>query len=165
MAAFLPHEDINQTIDGATLTLTDDSNYADNDSGISDADIVTRNITIYDENDSLLDQLAQSLDTPINWTISADGFYRFHLAFSKSDATLFEADVKFLSTRYYNNVQKNIAASLACGCAPNAKKMDLMNSALQLYNAAIDSFMTGDDVNAAQNIRDANTLINKAALC
>jgi len=166
MLPFAPHEATSQDLSGTPLTLTDDSNYITNTTNVLKTDIATRVITVFDVNDTLLQTINQPQDTPEPYAITKDQVLRFHLVFTNNNTTVYTNDVKFLSTRYYDNVQKNLAQYLRCGCPVNDKVLHAMDKARELYNSAIDSFMTGDDVSAQLNIDDANTYINQAAtLC
>lgn len=160
MLPFKPHVTITQEIDGSPLTITDDSNYGTNSDGVDDNEIITRVVTILDKNDVLLQTINMVQDTPATYPITKDGFFRFHLVFSTVVPVAYTADVKFLSTRYYNNLQLNLAPALRCAC-PNQKILEKCNKATDLYNAAVDAFMVGDDINADANITDANTYLNQ----
>lgn len=160
MLPFAPHVKILQDISGTPLSIVDDSNYGTNSDSIDDSDIVTRVITILDKDDNLLETINMVQDTPAPYPITKDGFFRFHLVFSTVVPVAYTADVKFLSTRYYNNLQLNLAPLLRCAC-PNQKILDKCNKATDLYNAAVDAFMVGDDINAYANITDANTYLNQ----
>lgn len=170
MSPFSPLEDITQSIDGASFTLTDISNYADNSSGVTDASIASREITAYDPAANVLGANAQSQDTPLlfdfNAPVTGDLFIRFHLVFTNSDSTVYTSDVKYLSTRYYDNVQKALAAYIRTNTDLDSRVLKLMNKAGQLYQAALDCFITGDDVNADINIKNADLVIYQAySLC
>jgi hypothetical protein len=166
MLPFKPNVTVTQSSDGSVLTATDDSNYGTNSDGINDNTIVTRVITIFDQNNVQIGgPINMAQDTPITFPITADGFSRFHLAFSTAVPVLYQADVKYLSVQYYKNVQLNLAPKLRCSCPVNDNLIKYMSIATELYNAAISAFMTGDDVSAALNITDCNTYINKALQC
>lgn len=162
---FLPHVTVLQDLSGSPLTLTDDSNYGSNSDGVTDASIVTRVINVFDQNNVLLDTINMAQDTPAIYPITTDGFFRFHLSFSTSAPVLFQADCKYLSTQFYENVQLNLAPKLRCSCPANETLLKFMSIARELYNAALSAYISGDDVNAALNIADCNTYINKALTC
>ena len=113
---------------------------------------------------------AQSQDTPLlfdfNAPVTGDLFIRFNLVFTNSDSTFYTSDVKYLSTRYYDNVQKALAAYIRTNTDLDSRVLKLMNKAGQLYQAALDCFITGDDVNADINIKNADLVIYQAySLC
>ena len=168
MSPFSPLEDIIQSIDGASITLQDISNYASNSSGVTDNSIISRQITAYDPIGTILGTGSQSQDSlllfPFNAPIVTDLFVRFHLVFTNSDTTVYTADVKYLSTRFYDNIQKILASYIRTNDFINSNVLNLMNKATQLYQAALDCFITGDDVNADINIKNAVIVINQAYL-
>lgn len=162
---FAPKLIISQDQSGNPLTATDGSNYGTNSQGINAADIITRVVTIYDQNNVLLQTVNMALNTPFNYPISADGFFRFHNAFSTAAPVLYESDNKYLSTQFYKQAQLNLAPKLRCSCPANEKLIRFMAIATELYNAAVNAFIVGDDINAALNIADCNIYINKALTC
>lgn len=166
MLPFLPKISVSQDISGSPLTLTDESNYGTNSDGVNDNTIITRVITIFDQNNvQIAGPFNMAQDTPITYPITADGFYRIHSIFSTVVPVVYTADNKFLSVQYYNNAQKNLAPKLTCSCPANDNLLKYMSIARELFNAAVNAFMTGDDVSAALNIADCNTYINKALTC
>lgn len=163
---FLPSVLISQDLSGTPLTATDNSNYASNTDGVTDNNIATRVINVLDENDNVIGgPFNMAKDTPITFPITKDGFFRFNLVFTSTAPVVYTGNTKYLSVQYYKNTQKNIAPQLRCSCPANENLLKFMSRARELYEAAMNSFITGDDVSAALNITDCNTYINKAAKC
>lgn len=162
---FQPKLVITQSQDGKTLTATDSSNYGGNTEGINAADIVTRVVTIYDQNNTLLQTVNMALNTPFDYLITADGFFRYHSIFSTVVPVAYTADNKYLSTQFYKQAQLNLAPKLRCSCPANERLIKFMSIATELYNAAMNAFITGDDINAGLNIIDCDIYINKALTC
>jgi len=162
---FQPKLVTTQSQDGKVLTETDSSNYGDNTDGLNPSDIVTRVITIFDQNNTLLATINMELNTPFDYDITADGFFRFHSLFTTSGGDQYTGDNKYLSTQFYKQAQLNIAPKIQCSCAANDNLIKYMSIATELYNAAMNAFITGNDINAALNIIDCNIYINKALKC
>lgn len=161
MEAFKPHVIISQSLDGKTLTITDNSNFATNTDGVATGDINPFAITIFDKDAIQLAAIALAYPTPGTFAIVKDLFLRFHLAYTKG-ATVYSADVTYLSTEFYDIAQRKVSGFLSCDCGCSDLLCHPASKARENKNAAESALIAGDYVNAQQAIDDANTYINQA---
>lgn len=158
--AFLPKVVISQSLDGKTLTIIDQSNFATNTDGVAVEDISQFGVIVYDKNDQQIQAL--NLDYPTGTIqVAKDLFLRFNLNYVDGDTT-YTNDVTFLSTQFYDILARKVSSKQGCDCGCKDQLCGPACKALQCKNAAISSLIAGDYVNAQDGIDKANIFIIQA---
>lgn len=160
MEAFKPFVVISQDLTGKNLTITDQSNFATNTDGVNVGDISAFGVSILDMDGNLLN--SQNLNYPTGaYVITKDMFLRFHQAYIDGDTT-YQSDVTFLSTQFYDNLQRMVAAKLRCDCGCADLLTAASSRARECVTSAESALIAGDYVNAQLSMDDANTFIKEA---
>jgi hypothetical protein len=162
MAAFLPSVELSTSGDGKTITVTDTSPYAGNDSGVTAGNVLSRTAVITDGKGHALATLnLDSDEDSMSFTVIKDYMFLVALTWVGADNTQYKSNMTFLSTRIFDNRLLSTVAQKGCGCdcCGNEKLVD----ASFVRDRAVDgsAFLNMGPV-VQGLIDDANTLLKAA---
>lgn len=162
MAAFTPSVSLQQSADGATVIITDTSNYSSNSDGVTLLNIVSRVDTIQDGLGNVIQTVTFGsglLTATI--TITKDYYAVNNLTFTIAGGATRTAVDNTLLPNFYNNAAREVSRSLRscnnCNLYTSAVKADLAYSEAQtaaLFGVASEAQNAIDDANALIALED-----------
>lgn len=158
MATFVPSVSLSQSADGATVIITDTSDYSGASEGVTLGNIVSRIDTIQDGLGNIIQTVtfgAGLLTATI--TITKDYYVSNNLTFTIAGGGVRSGLENTLLPNFYRNAAREVARSLrccnSCNLCTSATKADLA------YNEALTAAEFGVASEAQYAIDDANALI------
>ena len=161
MAEFTVSGNITQSADGTTETFNDTSNYSSNDDGVTLNNLISRVVTVYDPDVYNTGTMNPSLLT-YDVAVTQDLALTYVIVYTLADTTTRTLIISYLSTQFYNILQRTLANQLSCNCCKGNLCTDMVK-ARELWYAAITSNLLGDNGTAQADITAANTLLNSNA--
>jgi len=157
MAAFKQDFSISQSNDCITVTLADTSNFGDNDEGYVYSTFTTKQITVYDSNNTIIGTPITIVDdTPVTFTLDKDRYIQ--LVYTLSNDTLdLNLTKKLILTCYVELKFGQQFASGDCGCTSDD---DTECKTLKALKAADIFGRRGNGVKSQDAIDLANIYIN-----
>lgn len=160
MPAFAPSSSLQQSADGATVVLTDTSNYSSNSDGVTIDNIGVRTYVITDGNgDAITNGTFAGVGLTKTFNLDADAYLHTALSFVLASSVVKTGSSNYLAENYYNSALVKIAKKLKCDCGCS-DICDNTLKAMACKEAAVFYYLYGFAENAQEMITDANTLIN-----
>lgn len=161
MAAFQPSVSLSQSPDGATITVTDTSNYDSNTDGVTLGNIISRTDTLYD---GLNSTITSVVFTPgqltATVTITKDYYINNALSFIIPGPITRTGVDNFLADNFYNNKAREVSRALRCCDCGCDKLCTTATKANLAHKEAQTAFLFGVASESQNAIDDANSLIN-----
>lgn len=159
--AFQAKGSITQSADGAIETYHDDSTYGQD--GITLNNILGRTLVSYNADNSIyLSQAITAGSLTADIPITEDLVLRHVNTITLANSTTKVATTNFLSTRFYDLLQRESVNSIKCNCATNKALCSNRTKARECKDAAETSLSIGDLINAQLQIGYANDFINES---
>lgn len=159
MPVFQPSVSLSQSADGATITVTDTSNYSNNSDNVSLGNILSR-----------VDAIVDGLNNPVQtitfgvgaltatFPITKDYYLANSLVFTLADSSTRTGTENFLAANFYLNAAREVSRALRC--CPNDKLCNNAVKADLAYNEAVTATLFLVPSEAQDAIDDANALIS-----
>lgn len=171
MAAFVQSFSIAQSSDCKTLTFTDTSNFSSNTEGYTYSYFTTKNIGVYDSNNTLIGSLIPIVDaTPVTFTLDKDRY--LHIVYTlqhNTDTPLTSIQNVALSC----NVELaygNIVANEESNCSCNNEQLFNINKTLtaaKIFASRNNPILAQDQLDLANMYAGClgNTSVNSGCGC
>lgn len=166
MAAFKISILFATSLDGLTITLTDNSNYASNTEGYTTASFSQRRVFLYNSAGTLfrtVDFTGSSLTT--TFTVTKDMYMKANSTYTLGVGGQVQGVNTYMSRELYDLQQASNQLSGACGCSGKNSLCTDTTKAREAINAATFFYMIDNAPDCQDQLDAANELITNVVSC